>query len=104
MLKLRQTKRLLVRRCMSKDKTYPYAVAAHPYRDQWHATGRMFKQAIHWEKKAMEFNEHHHDLPRGTARVQVCRSVSDWSHGVLVEHSIQNACEDLQLLSIFETN
>jgi hypothetical protein len=25
--------------------------------------------------------------------VQVVRSVSDWSHGVLTEHSIQNACE-----------
>ncbi|KAI0295612.1 phospholipase D/nuclease [Multifurca ochricompacta] len=29
--------------------------------------------------------------PHGTCRVQVVRSVSDWSHGVLTEHSIQNA-------------
>jgi len=29
--------------------------------------------------------------PYGTCRVQVVRSVSDWSHGVLTEHSIQNA-------------
>ena len=28
----------------------------------------------------------------GTCRVQVVRSVSDWSHGVLKESSIQNAC------------
>lgn len=28
-----------------------------------------------------------------TMRVQAVRSVSDWSHGVLTEHSIQNACE-----------
>jgi hypothetical protein len=31
--------------------------------------------------------------PHGTCRVQVVRSVSDWSHGVLTEHSIQNACQ-----------
>ena len=32
-------------------------------------------------------------VARGSCRVQVLRSVSDWSHGVLVERSIQNACE-----------
>lgn len=31
--------------------------------------------------------------PWGTCRAQAVRSVSDWSHGVLTEHSIQNACE-----------
>lgn len=31
--------------------------------------------------------------PHGTCTVQVVRSVSDWSHGVLVEDSIQKACE-----------
>lgn len=30
-------------------------------------------------------------------RVQVVRSVCDWSHGVLTERSIQTACELLQL-------
>ena len=29
---------------------------------------------------------------KGSCKVQVVRSVSDWSHGVLTEHSIQNAC------------
>jgi phospholipase D1/2 len=33
--------------------------------------------------------------PHGTCRVQVVRSVSDWSHGVLTERSVQNACEPL---------
>lgn len=28
---------------------------------------------------------------RGTCNVQVLRSVSDWSHGILLERSIQNA-------------
>lgn len=30
--------------------------------------------------------------PHGTCHVQAVRSVSDWSNGVLTEHSIQNAC------------
>lgn len=33
----------------------------------------------------------------GTCNVQVVRSVSDWSHGQLIEHSIQNAY--LQLIN-----
>jgi phospholipase D1/2 len=32
------------------------------------------------------------ESPHGPCRVQVVRSVCDWSHGVLTEHSIQNAC------------
>ena len=32
-----------------------------------------------------------HDFVRGTCRVQAVRSVSDWSQGVLTEHSVQNA-------------
>ena len=35
------------------------------------------------------------EYPPGTCRVQVVRSVSDWSHGVLKENSIQNACSSL---------
>lgn len=37
-------------------------------------------------------NDHKHDFNAATCRVQVCRSISDWSHGFLTEHSIQNAC------------
>lgn len=33
----------------------------------------------------------HYQRATGTCNVQVVRSVSDWSHGVLTEHSIQNA-------------
>jgi phospholipase D1/2 len=35
-----------------------------------------------------------------SCRAQVIRSVSDWSHGVLTEHSIQDACECLFALCI----
>jgi phospholipase D1/2 len=31
--------------------------------------------------------------PHGAMDVQVVRSVSDWSHGVLMEKSVQTACE-----------
>lgn len=33
------------------------------------------------------------DTPSGMCRAQVVRSVSEWSHGVPTERSIQHACE-----------
>lgn len=74
--------------------------AGHPHREQWHQMGRHFKERFH------RLHRHEHEYedidddpelyprpPNGTCRVQAIRSVSDWSHGVLTEHSIQNACE-----------
>ncbi|KZT08000.1 phospholipase D/nuclease [Laetiporus sulphureus 93-53] len=68
----------------------------HPHRDKWREIGRDFRQRFH--------GIHRHEVldqlddpklyprpPNGTCRVQAVRSVSDWSHGVLTEHSIQNA-------------
>ncbi|KIJ51188.1 hypothetical protein M422DRAFT_203211 [Sphaerobolus stellatus SS14] len=75
------------------------AVARHPHREQWAEMGRHFRQRFH-----MEPGRYHHEdedesvyprPPHGTMKVQVCRSVSDWSHGVLTEHSIQNAYIEL---------
>lgn len=37
--------------------------------------------------------------PKG-CNVQVVRSVSDWSHGVLTEKSIQTACELISVLIV----
>ena len=58
--------------------------------------GRQFKQRLHIDDR---FGEEPDPLytpaPHGTCRVQVVRSVSDWSHGVLKENSIQNACSSL---------
>ncbi|KDQ10874.1 hypothetical protein BOTBODRAFT_471421 [Botryobasidium botryosum FD-172 SS1] len=63
------------------------AVAMHPYREKWHSIGRRFKQ--HWHDGGHSL---YHGCPtQGGCHVQVVRSVSDWSHGVLTEHSIQNA-------------
>ncbi|KAG6372484.1 hypothetical protein JVT61DRAFT_7587 [Boletus reticuloceps] len=66
------------------------AVALHPHREQWRQMGRMFRQRFH-----LAFGDSveppYPPPPHGTCRVQVVRSVSDWSHGVLTEHSIQNA-------------
>ncbi|KAI9454483.1 phospholipase D/nuclease [Lactarius psammicola] len=71
------------------------AVVRHPQRENWHQVGRHFKQRFHRLQGDREQHgrddEHYSTPPHGTCRVQVVRSVSDWSHGVLTEHSIQNA-------------
>ena len=66
-------------------------MAGHPHREAWLAVGRQFKQRWFGEEAPPPQQEGHE--PYGNMRVQVVRSVSDWSHGVLTEHSIQNACE-----------
>ena len=60
--------------------------------------GRRFKQRFHrrnndWFPEEDEDPVSYQRPPNGTCRVQAVRSVSDWSHGVLTEKSIQNACE-----------
>lgn len=73
----------------------------HPHREQWKAMGRRFKERFHHVARRdyddVDYEEDNPELyprpPNGTCRVQAIRSVSDWSHGVLTEHSIQNACE-----------
>ncbi|KAF9027624.1 phospholipase D/nuclease [Hymenopellis radicata] len=73
------------------------AVVRHPHREQWAGMGRKYKNRWHrMYGGGEEEEEPHHDetfRPPATTscKVQVCRSVSDWSHGVLTEHSIQNA-------------
>ncbi|KAJ6550871.1 phospholipase D [Mycena vulgaris] len=66
------------------------AVVRHPQRETWHSVGHRYKQR--WLGYEEEEEEPHY-AKRATPgmRVQVVRSVSDWSHGVLTEHSIQNA-------------
>lgn len=54
--------------------------------------GKHFKQRFHLPE-GEDYEAHNYARPpHGNCRVQVVRSVSDWSHGVLTEHSIQNAC------------
>ncbi|CAL1702944.1 unnamed protein product [Somion occarium] len=72
------------------------AIARHPHREQWHDIGHRFKQRFHRSQdesypEEEEDPESYVRSPHGTCRVQVVRSVSDWSHGVLTERSIQNA-------------
>ena len=64
----------------------------HPHREHWHQIGRQFKQRFHLED-GEEVDPDYVAAPFGSCNVQVVRSVSDWSHGVLTEHSIQNACK-----------
>ena len=62
--------------------------------------GRRFKQRFHLDdsEEAEYDTDTYPPHPSGSCHVQVVRSVSDWSHGVLTEHSIQNACELILLL------
>ncbi|KAL6298141.1 phospholipase D/nuclease [Sparassis latifolia] len=72
------------------------AVAMHPHRELWHRIGRSFRQRFHRPHWA-QYDDYLDDPalyprpPNGTCRVQVVRSVSDWSNGILTERSIQNA-------------
>ncbi|KAF5392458.1 hypothetical protein D9757_002249 [Collybiopsis confluens] len=71
------------------------SVARHPHREMWHSMGKRYKQRWHdWMGQEPDAQDDDQDYRRpipATMRVQVVRSVSDWSHGVLTEHSIQNA-------------
>lgn len=55
--------------------------------------GRKFKERFHLPEGDDNEAERYPPKPQGSCRVQAVRSVSDWSHGVLIEHSVQNACE-----------
>ncbi|KAI5986718.1 hypothetical protein EDC04DRAFT_2589598 [Pisolithus marmoratus] len=66
------------------------AIVRHPHREKFHEMGHRFRQRFHlgdYDEVEPPFTP----PPHGTCRVQVVRSVCDWSHGVLTEHSIQNA-------------
>jgi len=71
-------------------------LSGHPHREALHDMGRRFKQHLHIDDRTEEEPDSVYTrAPHGTCRVQVVRSVSDWSHGVLKENSIQNACSSL---------
>ena len=62
--------------------------------------GKKYKQRWHGIHQGEE--PRNYPLPSAPGcKVQVVRSVSDWSHGVLTEHSIQNACESLSEMNIW---
>ncbi|KAL7424937.1 hypothetical protein Q5752_000624 [Cryptotrichosporon argae] len=63
--------------------------AEHPHLAEWKERGRQFAHPYHWPpSEAPRASE---PVPSGHARVQVCRSAADWSHGILIEDSIQQA-------------
>lgn len=79
-------------------------VLGHPHRDQWQRMGRQFHQRFHHLPgmnglAANESEDVYARAPHGTMNVQVVRSVSDWSHGVLTEKSIQNACASSRIVA-----
>ncbi|KIM73758.1 hypothetical protein PILCRDRAFT_99252 [Piloderma croceum F 1598] len=68
--------------------------ACHPHLEHWHKMGRQFRQRFYL-KPGEEIEPGYSEAPHGTCRVQAVRSVSDWSQGVLTEHSVQNAYREL---------
>ncbi|KAF6747521.1 phospholipase D [Ephemerocybe angulata] len=65
-------------------------VARHPHLNEWKRIGKTYKQR--WHGSYHEEDSQYYQQPDNAAcRVQVVRSVSDWSHGVLTEDSIQQA-------------
>ncbi|KAG5640696.1 hypothetical protein DXG03_007489 [Asterophora parasitica] len=71
------------------------AVALHPHRDHWREIGHKYKQRWLGVTAGADRDLGYHQPQPKNCRVQVVRSVADWSHGVLTEHSIQNASEAL---------
>ncbi|KDN33847.1 hypothetical protein RSAG8_13066, partial [Rhizoctonia solani AG-8 WAC10335] len=72
------------------DPDHP--ISRHPHLERWRDIGRQYKQ--YWQGDAPFGHEEGHS-PYGSCRVQVVRSVGDWSHGVLTEDSIQRAYLEL---------
>lgn len=75
----------------------------HPHREAWHKMGTRFRERFHLPEDD-QVEPGYTTAPHGTCRVQAIRSVSDWSHGVLTEHSIQNACTKKVLPSVFSVS
>ncbi|KAG6872615.1 hypothetical protein C0995_008273 [Termitomyces sp. Mi166 len=73
------------------------AVARHPHLQRWREIGHQYHQRWNRNFSSRDTAEEQeqdagYPIPQpGSCNVQVVRSVSDWSHGVLTEHSIQNA-------------
>ena len=92
----------------------PNDSSGHPDRENWDAVGRRYQERFlgagpedwrhPWDvdasKKTRQYHAAEEPIPRqpspikaaATCKVQVVRSICDWSHGLLTEHSIQNAC------------
>ncbi|KAG5647465.1 hypothetical protein DXG03_009396 [Asterophora parasitica] len=71
------------------------AVALHPHREHWRQIGHKYKQRWLGATAGADRDLGYHQPHPKDCRVQVVRSVADWSHGVLTEHSIQNAYVEL---------
>ncbi|WVQ75129.1 hypothetical protein IAR50_004738 [Cryptococcus sp. DSM 104548] len=61
----------------------------HPHLAEWKEKGRQFFHPFHFPPS--DLPRASEAVPHGTSRVQVLRSAADWSHGILLEDSIQQA-------------
>ena len=70
----------------------PHFFSDHPDVQQWAELGQRYSQSWHGPNAELQnVLTRVHEL--GNCKVQVVRSVSNWSHGVLTEHISRNACE-----------
>ncbi|KAG8686746.1 hypothetical protein FRC11_008434 [Ceratobasidium sp. 423] len=65
------------------------AVSRHPFFEYWHQVGHQFGHSWPGEVDLLDGKDDHPSS--GSCRVQVVRSVGDWSHGVLIEDSVHHA-------------
>ncbi|GAA5896328.1 uncharacterized protein JCM6883_006870 [Sporobolomyces salmoneus] len=66
-------------------------IARHPHFERFAEIGR------HFHNHMLDPPQGWPKVQGGTVKVQVVRSSADWSHGILTEHSIQNAYRQLIL-------
>lgn len=110
--------------CIAVYEPNPHLIipSGHPNREGWEAVGRRYQEHVlgavpgewrhPWDVETRKGRNQYHApevrAPQQSApttaaascKVQVVRSVCDWSHGVLTEHSIQNACKMLSRLQL----
>ncbi len=72
------------------DPLFP-ELARHPYLMKFEQLGEKFRHPYHSEHRTESLGKDGAPPSCGSASVQVLRSSSDWSAGILTEHSIQNA-------------
>ncbi|KAJ7760900.1 phospholipase D/nuclease [Mycena maculata] len=91
---------------LTEEQKEGRALFLHPHRKMWHdLQDRAILHTQRWlGTLSGDESEGYPKRKTPGMHVQVVRSVSDWSHGVLTEHSIQNACAPtLPLLTLLRT-
>lgn len=76
---------------VGEDENPIPSIVRHPHLHAWAESGRAFTRHALGEDEPEAIKPFGGLGPKGNTRAQICRSSADWSHGILTEHSIQNA-------------